>query len=50
MSALGQYLPKLDVRVRSALPPIATKSLTSHHVGDGPIGDITPLFKTGQLA
>jgi hypothetical protein len=29
MSALGQYLPKLDVRVRSAFPLITTKSRTS---------------------
>ena len=34
--ALGQYLPKLDVCVRSAFHLIATKSRTSHYVGDVP--------------
>ena len=35
-SDLGQNLPKLDVRVTSAFPLIATKLLTAHNVGDGP--------------
>jgi hypothetical protein len=30
-----------DVRVTSALLLIATKSRTSHHLGDGPISDIS---------
>jgi hypothetical protein len=29
MSALGQNLPKLDVRIRSAFPLVTTKSRTS---------------------
>jgi hypothetical protein len=40
MSQLGQYLPKSDVRLMSALLLITTEQRTSHHVGDGPIGDI----------
>jgi hypothetical protein len=38
---MGQYLPKLDVPVRSGFPLITTKSRTSRRVGDGPEGDIS---------
>jgi hypothetical protein len=37
MTALGQFLPNFDVRLRSAFHPIATKSRTSRHFGSGPI-------------
>jgi hypothetical protein len=40
MSDMGQSRPKSDFRVTSALPPIAIKSWTSHHVGDGPVSDL----------
>jgi len=36
MSAVGQSRLKTDVCITSAFPPIATKSRTSHHVGEGP--------------
>jgi hypothetical protein len=36
ISALGQSLPKSNVRLTSAFPLMATKSQTSLHVGDGP--------------
>ena len=34
-SVMGQSQPKFDVRVVSALHPIATKSQTSRHFGFG---------------
>jgi hypothetical protein len=40
-SALGQSLPKCDVRGMSALPPIATKERTSRHVSKVPKADVT---------
>jgi hypothetical protein len=33
---MGQNLPKLDVRVRSALHRIANKSRASYYVSEGP--------------
>ena len=37
---MGQLRPKTDVRITSAFPLVATKSRTSHKVGDGPIADV----------
>jgi hypothetical protein len=39
LAAMGQYLPKVHVRVRSALPLIATQSRTSRDVSSGPFPD-----------
>jgi|SRR5690348_3512993 hypothetical protein len=49
MSAMGQYLPKADVRVRSAFPLITTKSRTSHYVGEGPVPDMPAIKHRAQL-
>jgi len=38
---MGQYLPKLDVRVRSAFPLIAIKLRTSRHFGFGLKADVS---------
>jgi hypothetical protein len=46
MSALGQSQTFDDVCITSAFPLMATKSRTSHHVGDGPKADIAPAFLT----
>jgi hypothetical protein len=46
MSAMGQSQTSDDVRVTSALSLIATKSQTSHHVGDGPEADSRNAAKT----
>ena len=39
MSAAGQFVPKFDVRVRSAFHPIPTKSRTSRRFGFGPLSE-----------
>jgi hypothetical protein len=40
----GQNRSSRHVRVPSAFPPTATKSRTSHHVGDGPLSDIKCVY------
>ena len=50
MSALGQKRTWRLQFAMSALPPKADIPRLHHDVCFGPISDITPLFKTGQLA
>jgi hypothetical protein len=42
--AMGQSVPKFDVRVMSAYPPITTKSRTSRKFGSGPLLEVGSLF------
>jgi hypothetical protein len=44
-SESGQYLPKSNVRVRSALPLTTDSEQTSRHVGLGPKGDMSRCSK-----
>ena len=45
MSEMGHQRSSGDVRVTSAFALIATRSRTSHHVGDGPQADIRRLIR-----
>jgi hypothetical protein len=48
MSAMAQFLPKFDVRVRSAFHPIATESQASQHFGFGTQSDVSGCSKMGR--